>query len=412
MSLLYFFEVHWIATLAGLALLILCAVLDALWIKRKFPADTTANGIVIGQVKAFDNRSLALRIERLNASLETFKVVNQNVTENLGNFQEQTSTETSRSFSLGVKANPTKAEDVEKAKSGSAGEKAGSNSTPAPGELEGKRNVGLAVGDLLSNQLNLASQIFNLQTLYERSLSDRLIDGRSRLQTVLGFQVSITPPTGYADCAAIAEIGVRMKTGPDSWSPVSLVALMPQEKTYNAESLSSSAESFEGSAVAKVMTMGFTSKGASRELFVHRDSDTIAFERDSNAKPGLFETNASIFGWEFRPVLGRRAVSPGTRQMLALVAVPAADEPVDKRKTDKPKQVKPEAGELETDGPKADAQIDEPKANKANGLAAPSPSIRKSLRSSPSRSRPAPIGAATIVKDRRPAPVGVGRHGE
>ncbi len=242
MSLLYFFEVHWIATLAGLALLILCAVLDALWIKRKFPADTTANGIVIGQVKAFDNRSLALRVERLNASLETFKVVNQNVTDNLGIFQEQTSKETSRSFSLSGKANATKTDDAEKSKSAdSAVEKSGSSTAPASPEIDSKRGVGLAAGDLLSNQLNLATQIFNLQTLYERSLSDRLIDGHPRLQTVLGFQISITPPSGCADCAAIAEIGVRMKTETNSWSPVSLVALMPQEKTYNAESLSSSA---------------------------------------------------------------------------------------------------------------------------------------------------------------------------
>ncbi|HEV3318054.1 MAG TPA: hypothetical protein VG488_13835 [Candidatus Angelobacter sp.] len=296
----------------------------ALWVKRHFPTDTTQNGITIGHAKAFDNRSLALRVERLNASLENFRVVSQNVTESLENLQEQTSNKTSLSLSVGLDANAGKTQNSAKSNPGNT-EKKETGAPPAVSAIqtEGKPNVGLAASDVLSNQLNLASQIFNLQTLYERSLTDRMIDGDSRLQTVLGFQVSITPPVGYEDCIAVVEIGVRMKAGNDP-KPVSLVALMPQEKTYNAESISGSERSIEGSAVAKVLTMDFSGKGESRHLFVHRDSDTIAFEREPSAEPVFFE-NATTFGWEFRPVLGRQAVSPGTRQMLAVVAVPMAD---------------------------------------------------------------------------------------
>src|SRR6185295_7825777 len=110
-------------------------------------------------------------------------------------------------------------------------------------------------------------------------------------------------------------------------SPVSLVALIPQEKTYNAQSFSSSARSIGGSAVASVLTLGYTSKGESRQLFVHRDSDTIAFERDPTTDPKLFNDGAlaTVCGWEFRPVLDRPTVAAGTRQMLAVIAVPAPD---------------------------------------------------------------------------------------
>jgi len=73
----------------------------------------------------------------------------------------------------------------------------------------------------------------------------------------------------------------------DNAVPVSLVALIPQEKTYNAQTVSSSAQSIGGSAVASVLTLGFSSKGESRQLFIHRDSDTIAFERDPRSKPTL-----------------------------------------------------------------------------------------------------------------------------
>jgi len=51
----------------------------------------------------------------------------------------------------------------------------------------------LAASDILTDQLNLASQILNLETLYERSLSDRLINKRSRLQTVLAFKFRLRP---------------------------------------------------------------------------------------------------------------------------------------------------------------------------------------------------------------------------
>ncbi len=299
-----------------------------LWRRGYIPRDTTGNGIVIGQAKAFDNRALSLRIERLNAGLETLKVVNQNVTESLPNYQGQSSSETSLAVKLAAKVAAASGDgggDKEK-KDGDDG-KTGTSDAP---RSDFKPPIGLAAGDVLNNQLNLASQIVNLQTLYERSLSDRMIDNQSRLQTVLGFQVSITPPARYEDCVAVTEVAVRMRPVAGAAAPalpVSLVALMPQEKTYNAQTVSSSERSIEGSAVARVLTLGIGSGKKSQQLFVHRDSDTIAFERSPQAAPALFENDRSdiVFGWEFRPVLGRRTVSPGVRQMLAVIAVPKAD---------------------------------------------------------------------------------------
>jgi hypothetical protein len=157
--------------------------------------------------------------------------------------------------------------------------------------------------------------------LYERSLTDRLINDCSRLQTVLGFQISITPPAGYQNCVAVAEVCVQMKNAATPVLPVSLVALIPQEKTYNAQSVSRSAQSIGSSVVASVLTLGFSSKGEARQLFIHRDSDTIAFERDPKSEIAI------VFGWEFRPVLGRSTVSAGTRQMLAVVAMPIQENP-------------------------------------------------------------------------------------
>ncbi|HEY0763956.1 MAG TPA: hypothetical protein VGD61_16395 [Pyrinomonadaceae bacterium] len=287
------------------------------------PKDTVGNGITVGLAKAFDNRSLSLRIEALSNSLAKLKVVDSKATENVGKIQGQTSNMSSRSVSIDVNSGkaPTKNTPEDSGKT-----------PPSNGESktsESKSEVTLAAGDVLNEQLNLASQIMNLQTLYERSLTDRLIGQEARLQTVLGFQVSITPPAGFENCVAIAEISVRMKPNPCAAvpaKPVSLVALIPQEKTYNSQSISSDSRSIGGSAVASVVSLGVNSKGESRQLFIHRDSDTVAFERNSNTNPQLFPNDdAIVFGWEFRPVLGRKTVSPGMRQMLAVIALPNPD---------------------------------------------------------------------------------------
>ena len=75
-EILHLFAAHWLTILVAVAIVVACAGIDTYWIVRKYPHDTTGNGITIGQAKAFDNRSLALRVERLNAVLETLKVVN------------------------------------------------------------------------------------------------------------------------------------------------------------------------------------------------------------------------------------------------------------------------------------------------------------------------------------------------
>lgn len=319
---LHFLAQHWLLLLILLGIYVLIEIYA--WYGFG-PTDISGNGITIGSAKAFDNRSLALRIERLSSSLENLKVVNQSATENLTAIQGQTSSEVTLAASFQAKGAPPQAEKKEGADRGEE-EKPGKTVTATESQrTEEKPTVALTASDILTDQLNLASQILNLETLYERSLSDRLFERSARLQTVLGFQVSITPPSGCENSVAIIEVAVRTK---ENKKPVSLVALIPQEKTYNSQTVSSSSKSIGGSAVASVLSLGVTGKGESRQLYIHRDSDTVAFERTAPCKPSIFEDGKDelIFGWEFRPVLGRRAVSAGIRQMLAVIAIPAKED--------------------------------------------------------------------------------------
>ncbi len=302
-------------------------------------SNAQGDGIAVGKPKIFDNRALTLMLERLSQSLAQVQVVDQkSLAESLGFFQGSQTQEVSRS--LGISTLPLP-EIKTTSQANSAGQLIPSQQTTdravvnpsapslpdalaAPGF---QPKYGPSANDLLSDQINLSYQIFNLRMLLERSLSDRLWQdpmhpGRigQRLQAVIGFEITIDPPKDAKDSAAVVEITVAPATGSNA---ISLVAMMPQEKTYNSAALNSRSNAFGGSAVVKVITIGYSERHRGQIFYLFRDTDTISVERMSN--PSGPPANAITFGWEFRPVLGRKSVSPGARQVFAVLAFPDFD---------------------------------------------------------------------------------------
>lgn len=342
-------EVHWQVLLALTAALWALILFYRFLVTRFGPADLTGRGITVGDPKVFDNRSLTLMIDALNSSLQSLNAVNPNLTQNLSTFQQAESDSSRKGVQLAAKS--------PNANSGSPTLPTGDQKTPSAPPLASSQTFGISASDALGDQLNLSYQIFNQRIVNERALSDRLYKGDPRHQVVLGFPISIDPPAGAEDCAAVAEIGLDFTWGKKAGSEgtenhqpevedfrdegqISIVALIPQEKTYNAMSVSSSADSIDGSVVSSVMAIGGTSSRQSDRLYLHRDSDTIAFERERTKESGAFglrepkeKPPSKIFGWEFHPVLGRRTVTAGTKLMLAVVALPCAH-PNTKEKAD------------------------------------------------------------------------------
>jgi hypothetical protein len=313
------------------------------------PHDNSSNGIAVGRAQQFDNRSLSLILEQLDASLQKLNFVSQSLAQNSDVLQESRSADWSRSLSLGslLGKSSTPADKSPDPDAGSAqsdkqaadsgqGADAGSDAAKSKASAGGADKPGFspqfgsAAGDVLTDQMNLAYQIINLRVLNERALSDRLRNGAARLQVVLGFQVSINPPSYARDCVAVAEIELMLPGGAE---PISVVAMIPQEKTYNAATLSSSSDSLDGSVVSAPWRIGGALGRKQSAVFLHRDSDTATFERNPGWLAGAFgmrrrksvDPALTAFGWEFRPVLGRRSVSPGARQMLAVVSLPLED---------------------------------------------------------------------------------------
>jgi hypothetical protein len=333
-----------------------------------------ARGITVGATRAFDNRALTLMLESLNASLAGLNVIDQKMLAGaVGRVQGSQLTEVSREFVLQGMATP-QVQEVTGATGGTTSNVTGStgattgpagattatqagtvdtsqtgtsqtettttpSTTPVvpagpavPGAPSAFANLqySLSPSDLLSEQVNVMYQIFNIRMLLDRALGDRLLwegqpqdAGNTRLQAVLGTNVWIDPPRDAVNAAAVIEMTIELPNGVGNEQRPALVAVMPQERTYNSAALSSKSNAFGGSAVANVFTVGVTEKRRGQTFYLYRENDTVAFERQADPRT----PNAITYGWVFRPVLGRRSVLAGPRQMFAVVSLPVNDGP-------------------------------------------------------------------------------------
>lgn len=180
-------------------------------------SDQTPNGISVGRPKVFDNRTLTIMLESLSESLRNVQsqFIDQKALAAAFNFlQGSRSSEVVRSLSISPLPIPgLKQESVNTSgnvtadgtalpdssiqtttaeRSGFTPQAPGFDNPPAFSGFS--PTFGTNPSDLLSDQVNLTYQIFNLRMLLERSLSDRLLDDdQPRRQAVLGFNVTLDP---------------------------------------------------------------------------------------------------------------------------------------------------------------------------------------------------------------------------
>jgi hypothetical protein len=299
------------------------AVLLLLWLRvaagaQDLGTDST-NGISVGSPKVFDNRSLSIMLDQLNAQLQSVQTIDASkINGALGNQQGAESHTRSLSASLAASALPGAAAATDKANTQPPSPPGAATLPTAPTYTPA---IGINASDLLADQVDLSYQIFNIRMLLERALSDRLYNGKTRLQAVVGFKITIDPPREARDHAAFVEVTVSSE---QRHRPPSLVAIMPYEKTYNSSAVSSSATAFTGAAVFQVFSLGINAQKQDQVFYLFRDSDTLAMERMQ--RPKNAQDDSVTFGWQFRPVLGSRSVSAGMRQVFAVIALPDTDE--------------------------------------------------------------------------------------
>ena len=246
-------------------------------------------------------------------------------------------------------------------------------SAPAFNPVANPGSVTQSSADALVEQVQLSGQLQMYQLLLEGAQSDLLFVQNSRAianraQTTVGFPVSIDPPRQFRH--AVAEVRVLVEPFPTPESgetqPVSIVNLLPSQKTYNVAKITSKQRAFGGGAVIEQVASFGVSTGKSKDrLYLAKDTDTVALQYDhpsvkmlhqplpEKALTGLEEAvrmqrlddcdqewfavdgaergeldsklsrnNSVLFGWQFRPVLGADYVAGGPRQVFAQLALP------------------------------------------------------------------------------------------
>lgn len=246
-------------------------------------------------------------------------------------------------------------------------------------------SLGLGAHDVLATQMEMTYQILNLQMMLDRAISDRLVvgeveqyDSTNKYHSVnadpldiviLGFQISID--SRHENAVAQVEIAIEPDTQtqnetattvtvptrspmpavthtrtPSPASPPaqastvitsptgkppqqktktdmpSLVAMFPQEKTYNMAMLTDKVNQFDLGALAPPLAIGMGGKSSDSTVYLMRDVDTVAFQMLPSTAKGTTDTNTLRFGWQFRPVFGKKTVDPGIRQVYAVIAMP------------------------------------------------------------------------------------------
>jgi hypothetical protein len=326
---------------------------------------TDDNGIHVGQPKVYDSRELTLMLDNLSLQLQGTNFINPtSLATALGNVQGYQNSD----FSGSLFANGGVGPGAAAAFGGNAVAAAtatpatttaaptvtinvaptlstGATATPAASApaaatlgpqaptlptLQTAPNYTPTFGsngsDLLSDEVNLTYQLYNVRMLVDRSLTDRLYGSESRLEAVVGFDIDLEPDEDSRDAAAVVEVTASMGSCTDglkdhcaTGASPSVVALMPEQGSHNAATLSQSAVGLGGAVAAAVYSAGISLQKRNQVFYLYRDMDTVSFEEPTPNQRFI------KFGWQFRPVLGRHSIDPGMRHLMVVIGLPAAD---------------------------------------------------------------------------------------
>lgn len=328
---------------------------------------SSRNGIAVGAPKVYEESALRAMLEAAEKQLAEIRAISSTAVEAAVGKIQGTRQETT-SFSLTAQPLPVPGSTTSSERTlNASGELVTSKITdniaspqisptpaplPTPGALT-TTGFGLGARDLLTEQTALAYQIATLRLALARATTDRLtgltlapkaVQGLAptsgaaqsgkpataatappirvvpRYPFVLGFSVGIDRPV--KDHLAEVELTLQLSgtargdiVDDKSPRPLSLVAALPAKDAYNVAAITDSSVNIGAAQIVSVVQLGASFLRSRKTYYVVRDVDTIATEAHS--------TNAREVKvrWQFRPVLGRRTVEPGPRQVFVVLTV-------------------------------------------------------------------------------------------
>lgn len=286
------------------------------------PAQGVDNGIVVGPAKLYDERSLESQLDSIKSGL-TANYVNPNtVATNEGVPQGGALNSSQIAGGIGYKETPSVSDSTDNAAGTTSSGGKGGNfpiSESFSGSAIGLQSpLAVSSEDLLQQQVGLSFEATNLQLLLDHALSDRVMfaaDGtpEARQMAILGFEISVEPR--QSDEYAVAEADITISDTSGKGCP-EVDMMLPQDKTYNVAKVTNDSSAFNLGAFAAPLGASLAGNSARSSSYIVYDVDTVALQRPNP------DTHSVTFGWQFRPVLGEKAVQPGTRQVYVLLSLP------------------------------------------------------------------------------------------
>lgn len=347
------------------------------------PSPLPGNGIFVGQTKVYDERSIALMFNSLQAKLAGRDFFDQgSVAAALGKFQGARLDTSSFGFNLTTTPLPGLSTETNTGTTTEFNEKMTQAAlavgvTPGLPAIETTNKVttpdtvkqtitqaavnptaaalpaqssaipflpqgafGLAPQTLLSQQIELTHALDNVRLMLEGSITDRVITAPltiagaargttitgARSRAVVGFEVNLDSPKRYENAVAEVEITIttQQPVGPPL-KPPSVVSVLPRENNYNVATVTKDAKQFGFGVAVQPISLGLSSQTQKETFFLVQDLDTVSFERGQPWNAATPPAGSVTFGWQFRPVLGQKVVKAGPRQVFAVLALPSID---------------------------------------------------------------------------------------
>lgn len=182
-----------------------------------------------------------------------------------------------------------------------------------------------SASNILNEQMQLNSEAAGLALMMEGPMSDqaypiRTPDGLSVMvqkhHITLGVPITILPSGDDKDSAA--EITLTINPIPDAVldGAPRITAILPEDKTYNAATISNKSVNFGAGVVTGVLTAGVNWLWQKQTYYIVQAQDTVAFQ----LPPDPSAPEKLSFGWDLRPVLGNPTVSSGNRTLFVQLA--------------------------------------------------------------------------------------------
>lgn len=302
-------------------------------------ADEASNGIEVAKPLVFSERALERMLESAQEALEKADPEFAQSSGNIGSVQGVRSSSRSSAFDLAYKPVLSLKETITETDSfdeqgvrslASSRERVGTRTDPSQDVAIPTINVTNSIGtsgapeggfslssiDNLAERTALFFRFINLRYLFTQSVS-QVVDKKL---VFVGFDVSLQPSKKNRNQAAEIVISLSHKAdqpnprGTPGSKEIELVQVLPLKETYNVLGAVENTRNIGLGIVLGPISLGSRNVSSDQHMYLVQDVDTVSFQQRREDK--------LTFGWTFRPVLGRPLVSPGTRRVYALLAVP------------------------------------------------------------------------------------------